>query len=445
MKLPFLRHLAGNGRKIVVNVLWATMGKVVNMLGALFVGILVARYLGPEQYGLMNYVISYVMIFTVVSSFGLDNIEIRELAKAPDERDQIMGTCFRLRWAFSLLAFLMVVASLLIHRADAFTTAMILAYSSTLFLQNFNVIRNYFYSIVKNKSVVQTEMTRTVLGACIKIALLLMKAPLAWFILATAFDALLVASGYYLSYRRHVGSLRSWTYSRSRARFIVGEAFPLMLSGAAIIVYQRIDQVMIGNMIDNESVGYFATAGKFLDLILFVPMVLTQTIIPLLIGARDSTQPEEFHRKKLQFMSTIVWVSILIALLFSLTAYWLIFFTYGRAYLPAVAVLQIMAWKTVGMALSSTSGQIIIMENLQKWAAIRNLVGCLVCIVLNLLLIPRYGIIGSAWVTIFTVMMSGFISNAIIPPYRPVFRLQCQSLLTGWRDLFKLKAMLTKQ
>ena len=73
------KSLDGNKQKILANVFWAMLGKIVNMVGQLFVGILVARYLGPEKYGIMNYVISYVTLFTIISGFGLTNIEIREL------------------------------------------------------------------------------------------------------------------------------------------------------------------------------------------------------------------------------------------------------------------------------------------------------------------------------------------------------------------------------
>ena len=74
-------NLSDSQRKIASNVIWSLGGKTVNMASALFVGILVARYLGPENYGIMNYVISYVAIFTVFATFGLDNIEIRELTR----------------------------------------------------------------------------------------------------------------------------------------------------------------------------------------------------------------------------------------------------------------------------------------------------------------------------------------------------------------------------
>lgn len=417
------------------------LGKVVNMAGALLVGILVARYLGPSQYGVMNYIISYVTLFTIISSFGLDDIEIRELSKSPNDKNQILGTCFRIRLTFATLAFLLITATLCIYQTDKFTTCMILLYALTLYTGCFNIIRNYFTSIVKNEYVVKSEIARTIIGACIKIILLWIKAPLEYFIVATIFDTILVASGYFISYKNIIGNISDWKFNKSRVTYYLKEAFPLVLSGAAVIIYQRIDQVMLGNMIDKESVGYFATAGKFLDLILFLPMVLTQTITPLLVRAKEHNK-DEYEQKKQQFVNLTVWTSIILSLSVSLCAYWLIILTYGEKYLLAIPVLQIMAFKTVGMALSSSSGQIIIMERIQKWAFIRNLIGCLICIGLNLILIPQYGVIGSAWVTIATVAFTGCLANIFIPPYHDIMKMQLRALFFGWKDIINIKCIL---
>ena len=439
----FTKGLSDNKKKVFANIFWAMTGKIVNMAGALLVGILVARYLGPSRYGLMNYVISYVALFTVISNFGLDDIEIRELSRQPEKKDFILGTCIRIRFCFALLAFLLIVVTLFIFKTDVFTTIMILVYALTLFTGCFNIIRNYFTSIVKNEYVVKSEISRTIIGACIKIVLLWIKAPLEFFIVATMFDTVLVASGYCISYKRTVGKMSNWRYDSSIVPFYIREAFPLVLSGAAVIIYQRIDQVMIGNMIDKESVCYFATAGKFLDLILFLPMVLTQTITPLLVKAKERDR-EEYESKKQQFVSIVVWVAILLSVFVSLFAYWLIHFTYGDKYLLAVPILQIMAFKTVGMALSSSSGQIIIMERIQKWAFIRNIIGCLICVGFNLLLIPRFGVIGSAWVTILTVAFTGCLANIFIPPYHKIMKIQLNALFLGWKELIHIKTLMKK-
>lgn len=438
-------QLNGNKKKIFNNVFWAMLGKVVNMGAALFVGILVARYLGPENYGVMNYVISYVALFSVIATFGLSNIEVRELSRVPQNKDKILGTCFCLRFAFTTLAYILIIASVYIYKTDTFTKTMILMYGLSLYTTScFEVIRNYFTSIVKNEYVVKSEIARTLIGASIKVILLFVHAPLWCFIAAIAFDTVLVASGYVISYNKVVGKIRDWKYDQTIVRYLINQSFPLLLSGAAIIIYQRIDQVMIGNMIDKQSVGYFATAGKFLDLILFLPTVLTQTVTPLIVKTKENGNIEEYRYKSYQFISVVVWISIVLAAFVSILAYWMIYCTFGIQYIAAVPVLQIMAWKTVGMAISSSGGQLIIIEKLQKWAVFRNLAGCLVCVVLNFVLIPKYGVVGSAFVTIITLFVSGFLANYLIPPYRHIFKMECKALLYGWQELKYLKSFVKK-
>lgn len=170
---------------------------------------------------------------------------------------------------------------------DRFTTIMILVYGLTLFTGISELSRNYFISIVENKYIVKSEIFRTLVGAIVKIGLLFLKAPLEYFIIAQVFDTFLVASGYYYSYKVIVGSVRNWTFDKTIVPFFIKESFPLLLSGAAIVIYQRIDQVMIGNMLNKTEVGYFATAGKFVDLILFLPAILVQTITPILVREKN--------------------------------------------------------------------------------------------------------------------------------------------------------------
>ena len=207
--------LSGNKKIIANNIFWAMLGKIVNMLGALFVGNVVARYLGPSQYGLMNYVISYVTLFTVIATFGLSNIEVRELSKTPDYKDKILGTCFCLRLLFSSIAYIILVLSLLLYKTDVFTTTMILLYGITLYTTCcFELIRNYFTSIIKNEYVVKSEIARTIIGACVKIVLLYFQAPLWTFIAAVVFDSILVASGYVISYHKEAGLIWNWKYDK---------------------------------------------------------------------------------------------------------------------------------------------------------------------------------------------------------------------------------------
>lgn len=428
-------------QRIFKNIYWALLGKLVNVFSSLFVGILVARYLGAEQYGLMNYVISYVTLFGVLAEFGMSNVEIRELSKGCVCKEKLLGTALWLKVVFALITIVFIFVTLALFDVDASVTTMIVIYSFSIILNSFNVIRNYFTSIVLNEYVVKTEITRTIIGAVLKIILLLFHASLIYFIIAFTFDFLLVATGYVYSYKKKIGTLKVWKFDKEIALYYIKQSFPLLLSGTAVIIYQRIDQVMIGNMIDNTSVGYFSTAAKFTDLIIFLPTIITQTLTPLLIRAKERSELE-YQVKGQQFVNIIVWISFVLSLFVSFSSYWMIRLTFGFDYIAAVPVLQIMAFKTVGMGLSSSAGQLIIIEKIHQYAFVRNFMACGICISLNLLLIPMYGIVGSAVVTIITVAFSGCIGNLFIPRYHKILRIQIRALLFGWKDLLKIRQII---
>ena len=375
-------HLSPTKEKVVRNVVWAVTGKVVTLLGSLLVGIFVARYLGPEQYGLMSYVMSYVALFQVLASFGMDNIEIREEAKTPEEKDKIIGTAFALKIGFAVVTMGLVALTAWLFEADSFTKWMIILYSISMIMNSFGVIRNYFTSLVWNEYIVKTEISRTLIGAGLKVVLLLLHAPLVWFIVATLFDTVLIAGGYLVSYRSKIDSVRKWRFDKVTAMYLIKQSFPLLLSGAAVVVYQKIDQVMLGNMLNKEAVGYYSIAGKFVEICIFIPTIISQTITPLLVRAY-SLDKNEYIKKAQLFMNISVWGTGLLCIIMSVLASPIIHYSFGAQYTSSVILLQVMIFKVIGYAHAHVTGTMIIIESKQKWVALRNIIGCISAISLN--------------------------------------------------------------
>ena len=434
-------HLTGNKRKIVNNLLWATGGKVINLVGSLVLGIIVARYLGAEQYGLMNYVISYAFLFQTLASFGLDSIEVREESAGKVPHTTIIGTAFWLKVLFGAVCILLSVGTAVVMGESAYTVGLIALYSCYIVFNSFIVIRNYFTSLVQNKYIVLSEIFRTFVGIAIKLTMWALDCSLTWFVAAFAFDYVLLAGGYISSYRHKIGRLSEWKFSSSYARFMLKESFPLLLTNAAVIIYQRIDQVMIGNMVSKADVGYFSVTAKFVEVMIFVPTTIAHTISPVLVQLLGSNR-EAYEVKVQQYLNISVWISILCSVGVSLVAYWLVLYTFGTLYLPAVAILQVLAFKMASASVSAAAGTMIIVERLQKWVFFRDILGCIVCISLNWLLLPRYGAIAAAFVAIAANLAAGYISDLLIPAYRHIFRRQTKALLLGWSDLIHIKQLL---
>ena len=126
----------------------------------------------------------------------------------------------------------------------------------------------------------------------------------------------------------------------------------------------------------------------------------------------------------------------------SLLSYPIVYITFGQAYIGAASVLSILAFKVIGDALSQTSGQLMIVEGIQQYAPIRNLIGCATCIILNLILIKHYGIHGAAYTALITIFVSGTFSNFLIPAYNGIFYKQLRAIFVGWRDIMNIKTIL---
>ncbi len=419
--------------KMARNVVWAVAGKIITMASTLFVGILVARYLGPSQYGAINYAVSIVTLFSVLASFGMSDIVVRELSKTPEKRDVILGTAFIIRIVLAIVTIGIIALYLALGSESESATTLILIYSATILFSSFDVIRCYFTSIIQNEYIVKSEIFRASIAALLQILLLYFKAPLYAFVIVLTFNAMLLASGYITAYLKKVDTLLKWKFDKDMSKYLLKTSFPLLLSLSAVIVYQRIDQVMIGKMLDDTQLGYFSTAMSFVGVLVFIPTMAMQTVTPLLVQYyRDDRVLYESRSQMV--ISVMTWAMIILSIILSIIAYHVMYYTYGIEYIAAVPVLQILAFKVVGTTLSMTAGQLLIIENIHKYAVIRNIIACVVCVVCNYLFIPRWGIIGSAWATIITVMFQGWVANLFIPPYHKILIKQTKAIFLGLFD-----------
>ena len=200
-----------------------------------------------------------------------------------------------------------------------------------------------------------------------------MQMSLTWFVFSYMLDFLMLASGYIAAYRAKSKRISEWHFDCKYAFFLLKESFPLMLTSTAVIIYQRIDQVMIGQMIDKTAVGYFSVASRLVEILIYIPMTLSQTITPILVRALERDK-QEYIKKSQQFMNLSLWLSTVAAIATAILANLIITIAFGKTYAPAIIVLQIMAFKVTSVALSNTAGAMLVSEGLQKYAIFLSLI-----------------------------------------------------------------------
>ncbi len=395
---------------------------------ALFVGVYVARYLGPERFGLLSYAGSFVGLFTALATLGLDGILVRELVKTPERRDELLGTAFWLKAGGAILMWIGIAAAVPFTHNETQTNILIIIIAFAVIFQAFNVIDFNYQAEVKSKYVVYAQIVSLVISSITKLVFVWIAAPLVWFACVFLLDAVVRAVGLTAMYLQNTGKVWHWKWRWQTAKVLLRDSWPLILSGMVISIYMKIDQVMIKEMLGAEQVGHYAAAVRLSEAWYFVPMAITSSVFPAIINAKKQSE-ELYYQRLQQLYDLMVWLAVAIALPTTFLAPWVIRVLYGDAFLPTAGVLSIHIWAGVFVFLGFVNGRWIIAENLQYIATIRSTAGAMVNVALNIVLIPKYGINGAAIATFFSVFVASHIAFFFINKARMVFRMQNKSFL----------------
>jgi len=395
--------------KYFKNTSWLFAEKILRMIVGLFIGVWVARYLGPEQFGIFSYAQSFVGLFTAIATLGLDGIVVRELVKDETRRDELIGTAFwlKLMGAFAVLCFLAIAINFTSN--DTSSNILIFIIASATVFQSFNVVDMYFQAKVMSKFVVYSNVISLFITSLVKIALILNEAPLIAFAWVVLFDSFILACGFIYFYIKNSQSkMLRLKFYKSTAIKLLKDSWPLILSGIVISIYMKIDQIMIKEMLGSEAVGQYAAAVRLSEAWYFIPMVIASSLFPAIINAKKVS--EELYYKRLQKLyDLMVWMAIAIAIPMTFMSDWIVELLYGGDYNQSGRVLMIHIWAGIFVFLGVAFGKYLAAENLTKKSLYKSLFGVFVNILFNYLLIPMYGIYGAAIATLIGQFFANYV------------------------------------
>ena len=414
-------------KRYFANTSWLMGHRVLSMVVALFVGVYVARYLGPERFGLLSYAGSFVGLFTALATLGLDGILVRELVKNPERRDELLGTAFWLKAGGAIIVCVCIATAIPFSHNDTQTNIMIAIIAFAVIFQAFNVIDFNFQATVKSRYVVYAQLISLVVSSITKLVFVRISAPLVWFACVFLLDAVVLSVGLIAVYLQTTDKMWYWKWRWHTAKELLKDSWPLILSGMAISIYMKIDQVMIKEMLDAGSVGNYAAAVRLSEAWYFIPMAITSSVFPAIINAKK--QSKELYYQRLQKLyDLMVWLAVAIALPTTFLAPWVIRVLYGDAFSPAAEVLSIHIWAGVFVFLGVASSQYLIAENYTRISFYRTFIGTIVNVILNIILIPKYGVNGAASATLISYFVATF-SMGFIPKTKRQVVLMLKSFL----------------
>jgi O-antigen/teichoic acid export membrane protein len=403
--------------KLFKNISWLFFDKIIRIFGGLVVGIWVARYLGPNDFGILNYALAYTALFMLFVKLGLDQIVVREIVKKPKLTNYMMGTAFGLKLVGSLIAIFSVYLSLYFVETDSVTKLVILIISAGFILQSIDVIDFFYQSKVLSKYVVIARNSAFILSSLLKVYFIVYEYSVVYFAISNIVD--LAFSGLFLAiiYKKTGHSIRKWRFSTKKAIDLLKFSWPLALSIFLISIHMKIDQVMIGNMLDTEQVGIYSVAVRLAEFWIFIPGILVSTLIPYFVNLRE-TNNKLYHYRLLQLYSLMFWMGVFVGVVTIFFGEDIIRLLFGEAYVGAYTALVFNIWNGIFISQAIARGIWMISENLQKYRLYNNLIAVVLNVSLNLILIPKLGIAGAALATLATQALGTWVFSFLWKPLR---------------------------
>lgn len=387
-------------QKYFRNTGWMFLGRIFSLLVSFFVTIYVVRYLGPENYGRLSYSVGFVGLFSIFASLGIGNVVYRELVRNPEKEDVYLGTAFIIRLFAGIVTFILAVfISYLVNRDDNLVFILTIIISFSFIFQPLHILDKYFSSKMQSRFIAISSFSTVLILSSIKLIIVFLDKGVIYLSLVFLVEAIL--TGLFLSFFYLKGSkIKKWLFNKNIAVKLLLNSWPFIFVSTFSAIYARIDQVMLKNMLNITSVGIYDSAVRLTEIWYMVPNIIVMSIFPALIYSKKN--PLEY-RKRLRFAALFFTIlSIIIVLVTLLFSNYIVNTLYGSEFSQASYILNIYILSIFGSFMSHLVNYYLLSENKQKISILTTLLTMVINVVLNLFLIPKYGVLGAAWSTVIS-------------------------------------------
>ena len=396
--------------QIAKNSLWMVCSTIIQMILSLVVNMLVARYLGTANYGILNYGLSFINLFMGICTLGLNTITIKYLVNEKDNQGEIIGTCIGMRLISSVLSIILIMLLVILLKGnDRLIIITTFLQSLSLIFETFTVINLWYQYKLQSKYTAIITFVAYIIMSVYKIVLIMMKKNVIWFAFSHSVSSITIAILLIIIYVKQKNP--EFSFSFSKGKELLGQSYHFILSSLMVAIYAQTDKIMIGSMIDDISaVGLYAVSTTIVSLWSFLPSTIINSFQPVILECKNISQ-KKYNRKLKQLYVIIIWLSIVYTLFVFAFGKYIILILYGSEYLGGLSSLKIAIFGVMFSYIGCVRESWLVFEGKQKYAKWFSLIGALLNIILNFILIPKYGIVGAAIATTATQ-----ITTAVIVP-----------------------------
>ena len=413
-------------KQVFNNAKWIIGCKILQSLMQLAIGMVSARYLGPSNYGLINYAASIVAFAMPLMKLGLDAILVHELVESPEKEGEIMGTSLLMNCLSGIICMggVALFASI-VNFGETVTIVVCVLYSISVFFAALEMIQYWFQYKLLSKYSSLIMLGSYVFVSAYKIYLLATGKSVYWFALSHSVEYGFIAFFLLIFYGKKGG--QAFRVSWKRAKKMLAKSKHYILAALMIIVIQHTDHIMITKMVGTAQNGYYSAAITTAGMAQFVFTAIMDSFRPLILSNKKENQ-SNYEINVSRLYGIVSYLALAQSLVFTIFAPLIIGILYGQDYQPAIGILQIITWQCSFAYIGTIRNIWLLAEGKQKHLPFINLSGVVANILLNALMIPFWGACGAAFASLLTQIFMNFVFGFVYKPVKENNRLMLQGL-----------------
>jgi O-antigen/teichoic acid export membrane protein len=402
---PAAKRLQVGARRATLDIAVQVIGRIGNLVIGIVVTLIVVRALGSSGFGEWSTIFAITQIATNFGELGLNQVAISRAASDPAEERDWLGALVSLRLLIAVPTTILALAGVvLIAPTETVRIAGVLI-AATILVGAPSAISAVFQLRVRNDITIAVMTLGSVLWGVGAIAVSITSKRIDAFA-AVFLAAAAITTGVTVVLALRLSPIRL-VFSKRRWRSLLRVGLGVGAAGILVTLYVKLDQVLVFEFAGSRQAGLYGAAYRILDQIQFIPISVMTTLFPLIAAAypRDRARV----RALLQTAGEYLTMASLPALAFTVVAADpIIRLLFGSAFEEAAPALPILMGAFVSISFGYLAGNMVVILELQNRFFRYAAVGLLINASLNILLIPRYGFLAAAWITLATevVVMS---------------------------------------
>ena len=412
-----------NKKKFKINLSWLVFDKLFRATLNLLLTILLARILGPEKYGILSYLLAFIFLFTAISSLGINPLVTNKVIKKPKNFSGIILNSYYLRIISSIISYIifLILIYFLSNKNLYYEYAIIIGF--IIVFRCGEVLFSYFEAKSLSKFIVLSQSIGLIISLITIIFILVNNLDFKYIFyafLAESIIIFLLINFFYFS----ITNTKIIFFSINESKKIILKSLPILLSVVSIILYMRIDQIMIQNMLGEYSLGIYSVSVRFIEIFHFIPKIIIISYLPILLLSK------KYKFKLLKLNAFIFKISLLVVLLILLSSDFLIVRIFGQEYIESSITTKILSFSIIFVFYGVVNEHWYISNNSQKYYGVYVFLGALSNVFLNFIFITKFGINGAALSTLLTYILIIFCFDNFNKKTKEIFNVKLKSIIT---------------